>query len=153
MGVGGAYSIDKAWRLEKEAEALGLYYQKFVASDHGYPHILWWPEEKITDEELEFVKSQGQADILFTHDCPSNAPFLHRLKPDAESVEHRSRIDAVGRSVKPRLWFHGHMHEYYNYEFPHDDGEARVIGLECDGMQANWVIFDTELLFQKEVSA
>lgn len=146
MGVGGAYSIDKAWRLQKEREKLGLYYHDATGSDN-VPHTLWWPEEEITLEEFDKVVAAGTADILFTHDCPSNAPFLNRLKPDVQSQMHRSRMDEIGRAVQPKLWFHGHMHEFYNYEFrTHEDNYAKVIGLECDGMQRNWVIFDTDEL-------
>lgn len=137
MGVGGAYSIDKAYRLEKEAIA-------------GSSRQLWWPEEQITDEELEFVKSQGTADVLFTHDCPTNAPFRNRIKPDLDSQMHRQRIDEIGWSVKPKWWFHGHMHEKYVYEFytSREDREqfAKVRGLECDGMVSNWCVFDTDLI-------
>lgn len=133
MGVGGAVSIDKNYRLDVERKTMN-------------PRSLWWPEEQITDEELEFVKSQGTADILFTHDCPTIAPFRNRLKEDLDSTAHRQKMNEIGRSVQPKFWFHGHMHEFYYYKFPHERGEATVVGLECDGMDANWCYFDTALV-------
>lgn len=149
MGVGGAVSIDADWR--RQFEIYGVYENGKFRAPTG-ERTLWWPEEELTWPESEFVLGQGQADVLFTHDCPSNAPFKHRLKDDPRSTAHRAIMDEIGKSVQPRLWFHGHMHEWYDYTFPHDRGEAHVIGLECDGMKNNWTIFDTHKIDKFDVS-
>lgn len=150
MGVGGAYSIDKEYRLARENGT--------AAPEWGIPEpqeplgsrMLWWPEEMITPEEEAAAIAQGEVDVLFTHDCPTNAPFRDRLKPDMQSEMHRQTINRIGRSAKPFVWFHGHMHEFYDYTFQHEDGYSQVYGLECDGHSRNWAILDTDSLFPSE---
>lgn len=111
MGVGGAHSIDKAYRKEGHS---------------------WWPGETIKSYDLFRVKEAGQADVLLTHDCPTNAPFKQRLKNDPDSHIHRQVMDEVGKMVRPKIWFHGHMHDHYDYFFPPFESFARVVGLECN---------------------
>jgi hypothetical protein len=72
---------------------------------------------------------------MFTHDCPTNAPFKNRIKNDPDSHAHRQFMDRIGKVVKPKKWFHGHMHEKYDgYDFPMYDPTTLVYGFECDGM-------------------
>lgn len=129
MTVGGAVSVDKAWRK---------------------PHISWWAQEELTDAQLDKIirnheASPGKVDYLFTHDCPSNAPFKGRRKDDLDSVAHRQRMDKLGECIKPTLWFHGHMHTKYDgYDFPTYEPTTKVYGLEMDEMRWNWGILDTE---------
>lgn len=129
MTVGGAVSIDKAYRKQG---------------------VSWWPQEQLTDEQLDKIvahheASPGPVDYLFTHDCPTNAPFRGRWKNDMESLIHRERMDKLGKTIKPKLWFHGHMHTRFDgYEFPAYEPTTKVYGLECDGMYDNWGVLDTE---------
>lgn len=129
-GVGGAVSVDKQYRLDEESKA-------------NKPQSLWWPGEQLEDSEL-YTLPDKKVDYLFTHDCPTNAPFRNRLKPDLESQIHRQRMDKVGKVLRPTLWFHGHMHEAYTYEFSHQKGAARVFGLDMNGEPHSWGIIDTE---------
>lgn len=129
-GVGGAYSIDKAYRK--------------VGSS-------WWPGEQITDAQKNKIIYGGlrrdPVDYLFTHDCSTASPFKHRLKDDPESHLHRQKMDEIARSLKPRFWFHGHMHDKYEWNFPLDHAAtnwAKVYGLECDLMYWSWGVLDTE---------
>lgn len=121
-GVGGGVSVDRARRTPGES---------------------WWDGEQLDDSQV-YSLPDAEVDYLFTHDCPTNAPFMLRLKPDIESQIHRQRMDAVGKILRPNLWFHGHMHERYMYEFQHQKGYARVYGLDMDGEQNSWGIIDTE---------
>lgn len=126
--VGGAHSIDKGFRRAG---------------------VSWWAGEQLRDEEVKHKVKEGPIDYLFTHDCPTNAPFLHRIKPDLDSQIHRQRMNDVGRKVQPKIWFHGHMHEKYEYFFEHQTGLARVYGLEADGDQYNWgILFVNEERFE-----
>lgn len=134
MSVGGAVSVDKDWRQKQQ----------------GKRRIQWWPQEQLTDDELDLIiqrheASPGSVDFLFTHDCPTNAPFRGRLKNDDESQIHRQRMDRLGKVIKPAMWFHGHMHTKYDgYDFPEYESTTTVYGLECDGMRWNWGILDTD---------
>ncbi len=132
MGVGGAVSVDKDYRLAIEKE----------------PRTLWWPQEQLDDRVIDLIESKVKVtnlkvDYLITHDCPTNAPFWGRLKPDIESQYHRQKMDRLGRIVKPKWWFHGHMHDRYVYDFPMYEPTTQVRGLENDGRQWNWLVLDT----------
>jgi hypothetical protein len=149
MTVGGAVSIDKKRRLNDEAGHRG----------RG-ARTLWWPQEQLTEGELflasrraEQLAQRGEpVDYLFTHDCPTNAPFKGRLKPDEDSHAHRQKMDRLGKVVKPKVWFHGHMHTQYDgYQFPPYESTTTVYGLECNpqgmrgyGVGNYWGILDTE---------
>jgi hypothetical protein len=115
--AGGAVSIDKAYRKEGRS---------------------WWAGEQLTDQEVGHKVPEGPIDYLFTHDCPTVAPFKNRIKMDYESQIHRQRMNEVGRKTQPKIWFHGHMHEKYEYLFEHRDGAAKVYGFEMDGDRYNW---------------
>lgn len=129
MTVGGAVSVDKEYRK---------------------PGVSWWWQEQLTDDQLELIvkrheDSPGPVDYLFTHDCPSNAPFRGRWKDDMDSVIHRQRMDKLGQAIQPRFWWHGHMHTKFDgYDFPSYEPTTKVYGLECDGQIWNWGVLDTE---------
>lgn len=143
--AGGAHSVDKQWRLAKERG--GQYFDREMgySSDVGRgkgPRTLWWWQETLTDDEVAMVKSWGEADYLFTHDCSQFTPFRTNLKPDLDSQIHREKIDGIIAAVKPQLHFHGHMHTAYDWEnsqshgfySPDEPGAivTRTIGLEAD---------------------
>lgn len=144
--AGGAVSIDKAWRLQKERGTRDSFGNR-VEHARG-PRTLWWPDEELTDQQVVSIQKWGvKADILLTHDCSNYTQFKNRIKPDADSERHRRRIDDVLRAVKPEFHFHGHMHETYAWDngavhgFEH---YTKTYGFECDGMYNNWGVFDTE---------
>ena len=123
MGVGGAVSVDRDQRILGES---------------------WWAQEQV-DESLiwEIEQARTNADFLFTHDCPTNAPFQSRWKPDPQSQMHRQLMDRLGKAVKPALWFHGHMHEKYDgYDFPMYESHTKVYGLEMNNQTWNWGVLD-----------
>jgi hypothetical protein len=141
MTVGGAVSVDKANRVWQEQQ-------------HGHTRRLWWPQEQLTDDELQFAMAKAAkkpVDYLFTHDCPTNAPFRGRMKNDLDSQAHRQKMDRLGQAVKPKVWFHGHMHTRYDgYDFPTYEPHTTVYGLECNpdamhgyGSRSWWGVLNT----------
>lgn len=137
---GGAVSIDKKWRTEG---------------------VSWWAGEQFDENNLASVlKYRGASiDYLFTHDCSDYTPWKNRLKPDLDSQRNRNRIDQAINHLKPRMHFHGHMHERYDwvntkshgkFETPwgvsEDDwngAETQTYGLQCDYEDDSWLILDT----------
>lgn len=94
MALGGAYSIDKAFRSEGSS---------------------WWADELITDNQEDFAKRPGNVDILLTHDCSTAYPIpMARIY---ESHNNQQRLDRVAEAVRPKVWFHGHMHRHVSYQF------------------------------------
>src|SRR5438128_6342454 len=89
LGVAGAASIDKDWRT---------------------PGVSWWPEEEITDAEIDKYITDDIVDVMVSHDCSNYSPWDFQLIPDLDSQIHRQRIDRVINKALPSMQFHGHMH-------------------------------------------
>ena len=123
--VGGAVSVDKDYRIPGES---------------------WWPEEEITDAEVDAIPA-GKVDVLLTHDCSNRTPWRNRMKPDLDSVAHRQRIDKVLDKTTPDLHFHGHMHEWYDWENRVGGDEwTQTYGLHRDSGQNAQGILDTDTM-------
>ncbi len=147
VGAGGAVSVDKEHRLA--AEKGGRYFNKDwgIWEDNGRgtgAKTLYWPNETLTDEDLWQVKSYGKADYLITHDCSAHTPFGKRLKPDLDSQIHRQKIDEVLKVVQPKMHFHGHMHEKYDWFNDYSGGGARTLGLEAFTDFNSWGVLDLD---------
>ena len=120
--VGGAVSIDKAWRKAG---------------------VSWWAGEQLTHDQVLEAQDKGKVDYLFTHDCSNMTPWKSRLKPDFESQMHRQNIDDVLKATRPSLHFHGHMHEKYDWvNRVGGDDWTQTYGLQCDGMFDSWGILN-----------
>lgn len=129
--VGGAVSIDWQWRLNVEAT-------------RGKPRSLYWDNETLTDDDMAKITTQ-KVDIMLTHDCSNRTPWKTRLKVDADSHDHRRKIDEALRRARPEIHFHGHMHERYEWEnLVADDHWTSTYGLERDGMWYSWGVLDLE---------
>jgi predicted phosphodiesterase len=136
LGVAGAVSIDKAYRLD---------YQRRRG------HKIWWEQERITDTQVSAVYGIARTrhtDYFISHECSDKTPFRGRLKPDLDSQHSRGQIDTMLRSARPRFHFHGHMHTKYEWEnmVPDALGEPHYIstyGLDMDGTWDSWGILDT----------
>ncbi|MFE6966810.1 metallophosphoesterase [Agromyces sp. NPDC057679] len=124
LSLGGAASVDYSARREGHT---------------------WWPEETVTDAQVDAAVSGGPADIMITHETvnggtpeveqtlasnPMRWP-LHALNYSAES---RSRVTSVWNRVRPRALFHGHMHIPARATLP--DGRT-VVSLGRDGQKWN----------------
>jgi predicted phosphodiesterase len=122
---GGAHSVDKY---------------------HRTMGISWWPQELITDDDVEKALSAGPADIFLSHDAPLGVQNVENLtaklthwgreateKSLANQERVREALDASGATVA----FHGHLHQ--SYERVLDTG-TRVIGLNRDEEHNNTYI-------------
>lgn len=118
--AGGARSIDKALRI---------------------PGVSWWPEEELTEVEVQYFPGT-KADILITHDAPSNSPWPRPLIVDAASEAHRQKIDIIRDKCMPTLHFHGHMHMVMDWR----DNGTRTCGLDCNGLPGSYGILDVDTM-------
>lgn len=137
MALGGAFSIDKG---------------------HRKPNTEWWPEETITDADVNRSIANGKVDVLLTHDAPqlphalemymtSNGMVLamggHGYKIDSASRSNRLAVTAVMQAVDPFLLVHGHFHHAY-----HDilaNTVVRGLGMNGSGSDS-WFILDTDTI-------
>jgi hypothetical protein len=119
----------------------------------NYPDILregfdYFPEEELTQEQLEHCLRPGAVDIVIAHDAPTGVdiPGVHAIqKQDRNSTDwprerldaswaHRGLLSQIADAKDPYYWFHGHYHVRYNAE---RGPVTKVIGLDCNGPLKN----------------
>lgn len=143
---GGAYSIDRSWRLKAEREEYNRLLREArhkvdtVLSQEG---TLWFPEEEMTDSEMEDLLrvDSGQKDIVLSHDKPLSAKPDWDRKDLPRCVPNQLRLERALRAHKPRWWIHGHLHHHYMDTLSGPDWQTTVIGLDPDNKAAesqNW---------------
>lgn len=134
LSLGGAASVDKAWRQEG---------------------VSWWQDEEITREHVADAIAGGPADLILTHESPARTPVravreILRTNPFgfpedavADSAKSRARVAKVWDSLFPDLLIHGHMHAPGGGQT--EDGR-RVASLGQDGQQGNLGFLDMQTL-------
>jgi hypothetical protein len=136
MALGGAYSVDKSWRLEQETARFHNTYHAEIRASHPNPfkESLWFPEEEITDEELDVILNgvSDRVDVLLTHDKPISATVPMKLFPIAECEPNQRRIQKAVNLLRPKLVVHGHFHVRYTDTILNGQGYTRVEGLGAD---------------------
>lgn len=128
IALGGAYSVDKEYRLLLERKS------KRRAG------TLWFPGEEMTDREmLDILKDETPVDIMLAHDKPAKTDV--GLKNLPECFPNQQRLQAAVDTLKPRLYLHGHLHLRYTAQIPLPSlelNECTVEGLGADP-DASWV--------------
>lgn len=149
---GGAYSVDKAWRLEQERtryeRALRKQQYRYEAGHEPEPvrdtaGTLWFPEEELSDIEFEALLADDSkpCDVIFSHDKPRSANPGIPLKNDPLCWPNQDRLQRALLVHQPSLWVHGHLHYRYSTTVRCGDGDrhTRVVGLSCDDRAASSV--------------
>lgn len=97
--IGGAYSVDKYYRLQK-----------------GYPYQ-WFENEQLSPEEREEIynKVKGQEfDFVFTHTCPRAWEpvdlFIPSLNQATIDKSMEDWLDDIKIAIKYKVWLFGHFH-------------------------------------------
>ena len=96
MFIGGAVSIDQAWRVK----------------DYS-----WWEDEELSELELSDLIDKYvmiKPDVMVTHECPENVAnamitHLGRTKFDWPSRTRRA-FEMMFSAHSPKLWVFGHWH-------------------------------------------
>jgi hypothetical protein len=90
--MGGAYSIDKKLRTM------------------GYD---WFPEEVISQKDVESIHGNMKVDIVISHTCPFafDVPESPNFG-DKINDPSRHALSLILRVCKPSLWYFGHWHFY-----------------------------------------
>lgn len=143
---GGAYSIDKMWRLELEAkrtrDSLSFHERAgrtgMVLDDDPKDHTgtLWFPDEEITAPDFDryLAEYDGPVDVMLSHDRPRSVNVMRELKDIPECWPNQDRLDRALLTHRPKLWLHGHYHHSYtnSVRSGDDDTWTTVQGLACD---------------------
>ena len=96
--IGGAYSVDKFFRLRM-----------------GYK---WWPDEQPTPSIREYVEQQvrthSSVDAVFSHTCPFRYIPTECFLPgiDQSTVDNSTEhwLDTIEKAIDYKAWYLGHWH-------------------------------------------
>lgn len=94
MYIGGAYSIDRHYRIE----------------DYS-----WWPEEELSQPVMYALAekyAEAKPDVMVTHECPLEVIehiHSHHFRDNSRTQQF---LQVLFRSNghQPKLWIHGHHH-------------------------------------------
>ena len=121
LTIGGAYSVDKYWRLQRAAAA-------------GQSFSGWFKDEQLTQEEMNAITAKvidKEFDFVFTHTCPfSWEPtdlFLNFVDQSTVETGMELWLDELCKNISVGVWCFGHFHAdrverpcvqqfYWNYE-------------------------------------
>lgn len=98
MFVGGAFSIDKAYRRE------------------GYD---WWADEELSQAEMWDISlsyEKEKPDVMVTHDCPIvmvQEMHSHHMFDNSKTQQF---MQSLWNMHKPKLWIFGHHHHPFDME-------------------------------------
>lgn len=100
--LGGAFSVDKDYRLEKER------------LERRGPGTYWFPEEEMTDEDMAtFLLDNTPVDIMLAHDKPHASNPGWNRKNILECSFNQHRLQMAVHALEPQLFLHGHLHYRY----------------------------------------
>lgn len=135
MAFGGAYSVDKDWRLFQEAEK-GVAWDTQSRAYTDMTESLWFPEEEATDADVDAILASDMSpiDVLLTHDKPRQSNPGWNRKDIPECYPNQDRVSRIMYALKPALHVHGHLHYRYTQQVRSgdDDSWCTVMGLQCD---------------------
>jgi hypothetical protein len=96
MFIGGATSIDAAWRVED---------------------VSWWRDEQLSYQELEALTDKyvrTKPEIMVTHECPDIIAEVMLAKYNRRKFEEQSMtrmaLQSMWEQHKPKMWIFGHWH-------------------------------------------
>ena len=102
--IGGAYSVDKYWRLQRAAAA-------------GQSFSGWFKDEQLTAEEMEAIGNKAankNYDFVLTHTCPiSWEPkdlFLGMVDQSTVDKSMELWMDDLKDKITWKVWLFGHYH-------------------------------------------
>lgn len=111
--MGGADSVDKMYRL---------------------PTVDWFEQEVLTESDFATTVAlvgDKQIDIVCAHTCPMEVPMtgnpLFFRSDDKAGDPTRKILSNILFKYKPKFFFFGHWHKYYNIVYRGDDFETNCI--------------------------
>lgn len=121
--MGGAPSIDYEWRT---------------------PGISWWPEEQITENDVNRALSHGRADIVIMHDAaekPEGLKETSNMTFNMRAADSCMRVRRVLDVLRPALRVHGHYHVKYTKMY----NATKVVGVasNLNSFKDMFHIYDT----------
>ena len=111
--IGGAYSVDKWYRLNR----VGVY-DKLNSNYTNSKKTGWFPAEQLTEKEMNWIESSIENeifDLVLTHTCPiSWEPtdlFISGLDQSTVDKSMESWLNDLKDKFEWKVWLFGHYHD------------------------------------------
>ena len=111
--IGGAYSVDKWYRLMRAGVTNKLHPDYTNSKKTG-----WFPAELLTDDELEQIEcncTDNYYDVILTHTCPESWEprdlFLSGLDQSTVDKSMEKWLDDFKNHIDWKIWLFGHYHD------------------------------------------
>lgn len=108
--IGGAYSVDKYWRLKYLTPIQRLDYNSCAKAG-------WFMDEQLTDTEMIQIKDRiwdVEYDLILTHTCPKSVQpvdlFLSQVDQNLVDDTMEKFLEWIMQSVPYKYWLWGHYH-------------------------------------------
>jgi len=108
MALGGGFSVDWMYRTVGES---------------------WWPQELITQADIDSLPEDIKVDILVSHEVPESVPMYSWKDDLGDKHDQRKLVLEAVRKVKPGLVIAGHHHTRFS---GHTFEGVPVEVLDCD---------------------
>lgn len=110
--LGGAYSVDKWYRLERAGLDINAPEEKIMK------RAGWFPHEELTEEEqneiFEKIKDK-EVDFIFSHTAPVSVEpvdlFLSFVDQSKVSKRMENWLEKIKTTVDWKIWCFGHYHQ------------------------------------------
>ena len=110
--IGGAYSVDKWWRLQR----VGV--QSETDKDYNNPKKTgWFSNEQLNEEEMAQATADlvnKSFDFVFTHTCPKDWQptdlFLGSINQSTVDNSMELWLDTLKDKINWNIWLFGHYH-------------------------------------------
>ncbi len=141
--IGGAYSVDKAWRLQRAC----LTEETNIPSKSG-----WFNDEQLTIKEMEdcmhliknFIATGKKIDFIMSHTCPYSVEprdmFLSFIDQSTVDESMERWMDNIMKIIPWNIWIWGHFHDD-RLERPHMEMYYNDIK-ELDVIYKRWQQYD-----------
>lgn len=167
ISLGGAYSVDKHYRLAVERETALKRAAINAKRDPGNQlsedtsELHWYSREEMTDAEMDAILAADSSpvDVMFAHDKPASSNPGWNRKSFPECLPNQKRLQKAVETLRPELFVHGHLHYRYTEEQRFADGHTlAIIGLDCNtdaqeyrnfdrDPERSWMVLDLEKPF------
>lgn len=133
---GGGTSIDRMYRKENKS---------------------WWPQEKITVQDIEKCLKCENPEVVITHECPDcvfeELPLNGKID-NIDCINDRKLLQVLMDEFKPKVWIFGHYHIKFEAELngtkfyccpdvgPDDYYEKHKTILKWDGDNFEYISLD-----------
>lgn len=111
--IGGAYSVDKWYRLHRAGV-----YDKLDPNYSNSKKTGWFPAELLTEEEMDMIGFKCRSnwyDIVLTHTCPESWEptdlFLPGLDQSTVDKSMEKWLDWLKDEMDWAVWLFGHYHD------------------------------------------